>query len=278
MAKVNVLGIYREERFSPGKIREDAAVLDTTLAFLPDTKYRVASLQTDHLDDMTPRPELVLSMAQSGPVLDFLEHWQQKNVFVINTVQSVRNCYRKALIRRLQEAGIPIPLSRIVQINVAAQAVTPISGVGCWLKRGDVHAMQPADVVRIDTRQQLDPALGHFRSQGIQDILLQHHVEGKVIKFYGVGRDAFFSAYFVDSGRVVHKETAALRDLAVHAAEAVGLEIYGGDAVLTPEGSMILIDLNDWPSFSPCRPAAARAIAGYAERYRLSGSAFKVLG
>jgi len=221
-------------------------------------------LQIEDLGDMAPRPDLVLSMAQSGPALDFLDRWEGKNVTIINSVQSVRNCYRTALIQRLQEAGIPMPPSRIVHIDALAESVDSVSG--CWLKRGDVHAMQSADVVKVETKKHLDRALAHFRSRKIEDILVQQHVEGDVIKFYGVGRDAFFYACFVDSGKVVRTGTGALMDLAVRAAEALELEIYGGDAVLTPEGSVVLIDLNDWPSFSPCCPAAARGIAEYIDK------------
>ena len=51
--------------------------------------------------------------------------------------------------------------------------------------------------------------------------------------------------------------------MAEHAAEALGLVIYGGDAIISPEGKITLIDLNDWPSFAPCRGAAASAIAKF---------------
>ena len=145
MAKMTVLGIYRERRFSPGKIRQDAAILDATLTCLPDTKYRVGALHIEDLGDMNPRPDLVLSMAQSLPALDFLDRWEG-NVTVVNSVQSVRNCYRKAMIQRLQEADIPIPSSRIMRIDAVTAALDPSVDSGCWLKRGDVHAMQTADV------------------------------------------------------------------------------------------------------------------------------------
>lgn len=271
MDRMHVIGVYREKRFSPGKIRQDAAILDEALGLLPSFKYRIEALQIEDLGDMTPKPDLVLSMAQSAPALDFLERWHRQGVTVINSVQSVRNCYRKALIRRLRETGIPMPLSRIVRTASLMQEVRPVSGVGCWLKRGDVHAMQSADVVNVQTKEELDRAYGHFDRQKVAEILIQDHVEGAVIKFYGVGKGAFFDARFVDSGSAVARGIEALREVAVFAAEAVGLEIYGGDAVRTPDGSMVLIDLNDWPSFSSCRPGAARGIAGYIKKYSNRG-------
>jgi len=39
------------------------------------------------------------------------------------------------------------------------------------------------------------------------------------------------------------------------------LDIYGGDAVISPDGSISIIDLNDWPSFAPVRDQASKFIA-----------------
>ena len=39
------------------------------------------------------------------------------------------------------------------------------------------------------------------------------------------------------------------------------MPIYGGDAVIRPDGRFFLIDFNDWPSFGSCTQAAAEAIA-----------------
>ena len=45
------------------------------------------------------------------------------------------------------------------------------------------------------------------------------------------------------------------------AARHFGMPIYGGDAIIRPDGRFFLIDFNDWPSFSSCTQAAAEAIA-----------------
>ena len=45
------------------------------------------------------------------------------------------------------------------------------------------------------------------------------------------------------------------------AASTIQLDIYGGDCIIQPDGRPVLIDLNDWPSFSRCRDEAAQAIA-----------------
>ena len=52
-----------------------------------------------------------------------------------------------------------------------------------------------------------------------------------------------------------------LRALVGRGAGALGLEVFGGDAIVGPSGEPVLIDLNAWPSFALFRPVAAAAIA-----------------
>ena len=64
----------------------------------------------------------------------------------------------------------------------------------------------------------------------------------------------------------------ALAALGRDASARLGLEIYGGDAVVTPEGELFLIDLNDWPSFTGCQADASDAIAALScERLGIPG-------
>ena len=50
------------------------------------------------------------------------------------------------------------------------------------------------------------------------------------------------------------------------AASALGLEVYGGDAIATRAGRTVLLDLNAWPSFALFREEAAERIAEHLER------------
>jgi glutathione synthase/RimK-type ligase-like ATP-grasp enzyme len=263
MADMSLLGIYREQIFSPGKVQEDAAILDATLAELSHLKMEVRTLQGEDLDDLFPRPDYVLSMAQSERALTILEDWQKRGVEVINSVQSVRNCYRKPLMSILAEAGIPMPPSQMVPLEKLERRTSLGSNGRYWLKRGDVHAIQTSDVVKVASEEDLVKALDHFHNQKIEDVLIQEHVEGQVIKFYGVGFGEYFCAFDSSSGEKVTSGIGELSPVVHQAVEAVGLEIYGGDAILTQEGGVILIDLNDWPSFSRCCRPAAKSIAKY---------------
>jgi hypothetical protein len=121
-----------------------------------------------------------------------------------------------------------------------------------------VHATQPDDAVQVWSETALRNALDGFAQRGITHALIQAHCPGKVIKFYGVGPGRFFARSGLTPA--MHERIA---HLAAAAARAVGLEVFGGDCILSPDGALVLVDLNDWPSFARCRGAAARAIADH---------------
>ena len=105
------------------------------------------------------------------------------------------------------------------------------------------------------------------------------------IKFYGIAAGAFFFWFYpegrsaadvrhgdhAEDGRRIGNgrppvDVGALRRLGEQAAAAAGLEVFGGDVIVGPSGELTLIDLNDWPSFAPCRDRASDAIAEYLMR------------
>ena len=56
-------------------------------------------------------------------------------------------------------------------------------------------------------------------------------------------------------------DVSALQSEVERLAQLVGIEVYGGDAIIDRDGRFYIIDFNDWPSFSRCRDEAAEAIA-----------------
>ena len=114
---------------------------------------------------------------------------------------------------------------------------------------------------RFDSFDELAGALGEFHARGIPTAAVQSHCAGDEIKFYGVGRGEFFHWFYSREADRHSFDESALKSLATRAAEAAGLEVYGGDIIVGADGELTLIDLNDWPSFAPCREAAADAIA-----------------
>ena len=258
-----LLGIYRERIFSPGKVDDDAAIMNAAVEELSRRGWEVLTEHAESIDASMPRPANILTMAQSDRVLAVLEDWSSQGTRVINSVPSILNCYRRRLVHILSGAGVCIPPSRIIEVEGAEERISPQFADGLWLERGDVHAMEPGDVASVKCREDLGRALAHFSARGIRDILVQGHVSGPVVKFYGVGHGEYFRAYLADSGEEFTSGIGQLRTIARKAAGAVGLEVYGGDAIFSERNGPVLIDLNDWPSFSRCRRSAGSSIAEY---------------
>ncbi len=259
---MTLLGVYREKVFSPGKVLEDAAILDATLRALSRSGYAFHTIEAEALTSLSGYSH-ILTMAQSERALEILEAQQARGAKIINSVASVRNSYRKPLIRLLGDAGLPTPRSEIVPTGELEGRAFSRGADSCWLKRGDVHAVEAGDVVRAGSAQELAAAIRHFKERRIVDVLVQEHIEGEVIKFYGVAAGNYFRAFLASTGEEITSAAGKLRELARRAAAAVGLEIYGGDAVVTPKRHAVLIDINDWPSFSRCRESAAESISRY---------------
>ena len=80
---------------------------------------------------------------------------------------------------------------------------------------------------------------------------------------YGLAGGAFFHWFYSGETRKYPFDFSQLHSVADQAAAAAGLDIFGGDVIVSASGDLTLIDLNDWPSFAPCRERAAYAIAQF---------------
>ena len=257
------LGIYREPEFSPGKVEADAAILDATLAELKHEGLEIEAIDAVSFGaGSTPRADVVLPMCQGPRALKQLAKVEQAGAVPINSALSIRNCYRDLLAAGLERAGVPTPHGALVATTDPLDA-RKLAGLdiasGVFVKRGDMHALAPDDVQRASDRAQIESILADFARRGVRFAYVQQEVLGRVIKFYGVGGSLHFSVHPEDE-EVPEAAVMALSASASSAAATLGLEAWGGDAILNGD-RFAIIDFNDWPSFSRVRAPAARAIA-----------------
>jgi len=264
---VHLLGIYREKRFSPGiHAAGDAEILELTQAALARAGYRVTLIAPETLPTMSPTVRVVFSMCQSLEALDVLQEWEQRGVLVLNTPAAVRACYRLALVTALSQTTLPFPPSIVVSLHTAGPiaAVCPVlpeHAAGWWVKRGDVHAMQADDVVFVGHALDVPAQLLRLRQRGIRHAIVQEHIAGQELKFYAVRGHGVVHAFAPHAAHGPPIDHERLNTLARQAGEVLGLDVYGGDCLVTPDDALCLIDINDWPSFRGCRPVAAAHIA-----------------
>lgn len=277
--KYELISIYRAERYSPNSVERDKAIMDAVCEKL-STRYNIyktreEDIETEGMPLMQRLPDahlphssaplLVLSMARSWKALDILTQMEGEGARVINRPQPVLNATRSVIDRIMRENDIPC---------------APLHGDhGWWIKRGDEAAQEKGDVRFAANEKERDIITEEFRKRGITDIVTTAHVDGDLVKFYGVAGTAFFhTTYPTDGGfskfgderrngtsRHTSFDIAALHSDASRLAQLTGIEVYGGDCIVRSDGSYAIIDFNDWPSFSVCRHDAAEAIATIAE-------------
>jgi hypothetical protein len=267
------VAIERNPRYSPLQHRQnDAAILGesalalSALGWSGDT-ITEAAVERGEL----PLADLYLNMCQGEEASRRLLALERVGARMLNRPSSVLNCHRHRLVQTLEGTGVPFPATRIVLTAGPLPSMAELCALAAphdrlWVKRGDVHAEGPEDVVAVEP-EAVPEAVAAFAARGIERVALQRHVAGRAVKFYAIAGGAFFRWYDPADGSPTPVRSAdepALRALARHAGAALRMDVFGGDIVLPTHGGPVLIDLNDWPSFAPCRLEAARAIAAHA--------------
>jgi hypothetical protein len=272
-------GIYRELAHSPGRETDDAEILRATAAELATQGFDVALKSPDELpsaDDPGVPPYLFV-MCERPEAVEKLAAWETRGARIVNRPSGIRNTDRERTLALFGQDGVPFPRSILVDTAGEASFSAP-----CWVKRGDVHATEAGDVAYAGDPAALSAHLARLSARGIGRAVVQDHVAGDLIKFYGVaglaagrrtappgppadGADRphwFQWFYHRDQTLQNHAFDAdALAAATSRAASALGLEVYGGDAIVSKGGRISIIDLNAWPSFALFRAVAATKIA-----------------
>ena len=259
-----LLGIYRERQYSPGRhLSNDMLLLDQIAHRLREREFAVDLLTLDEAESRRAEAATIFSMCQGRAALENLAEWERQGARIINSPKAALNTHRDRLPALMVEAGVSFPPTHLVSTGEKAKLGSLDLNGGIWLKRGDVHASVTADVQWVDSVERLEAGLAEFARRGIDAAALQAHRAGDEIKFYGVAGGGFFHWFYSVEARKYPFDFVALERLAHRAATAAGLDIFGGDMIVSPSGELTLIDLNDWPSFAPCRERASYAIADF---------------
>jgi hypothetical protein len=257
------VGVLREPSHSPGRVDDDAAIMGRVGEVLAERGFSVELVAADAVIE-APVANLFV-MCERGNALDRLAAMEKQGSVVVNAPAAIRNTYRHRMVQLFAQHRVPAPMSWIV----AADANKPRPADCAWVKRYDFHATQRDDVMYAASETGWRDALRRFAERGIPFVIAQEHVPGDLVKFYGVRNGArtndanwFQWFYHRDKGMLGHSfDPARLSKAGLGAAAALGLEVFGGDAVIKANGEPMIIDLNAWPSYALYRDRAAQAIA-----------------
>ena len=269
--KGKTLLIQRAACYSPNSEEKDLAILQEVGCFFDDVNIVG---EGEFVENFSTYNQLIsaesvgfvneyyhiISMARSPKALDCLEQLEQRGIRVLNSSVGVRACQRSNVDKVMRENHLPLP---------------PDEGDdGYWVKRADAAAQSKEDVCFCHDWAEVEKIKSTFMQRGITDIVMQAHVKGDVVKFYGVEGTGFFRYYysgddtetkFGDEERNGKPQyypfsSSDLQTDAEKLACLLQTPIYGGDAIIQEDGSYVIIDFNDFPSFSKYRKEAAKAI------------------
>jgi glutathione synthase/RimK-type ligase-like ATP-grasp enzyme len=223
------------------------------------------------------RPEkFIFNMARKKSTINCLKQFERDGAMVINSGFGVENCTRAAMTRILMENEISHPASIIVDVTEDPTCkLVEMKADAFWIKRGDSQAIHSEDVTYARNIQEVKSILQEFAFRDIPNAVINEHLIGDLVKFYGVAdTDFFYWFYPFDHSHSkfglekingkAHEflfDTDALKKECDKAGEILGVKVYGGDCVVAKNGLFKIIDFNDWPSFAPCRNEAAPKIA-----------------
>ena len=278
---MTILGISRGAIYSPNLASSDAAIFQAVAQQLQERGHHVdciaedAMLSYDH-----SHCHRIFTMARDTTTIRTLQAEAADRLpTTLNSLSGIITCTSKGTVASLMLLhDIPQPDF----IYGYGQTITKSSKprdqfrFPLWVKNSVSSAILAGDTVYCTNEAELHAALQDFQRRDIDEWLVQEHVKGDLIKFYGVsGTDFFYWFYPSKCGHrskfgleVINGEAQGIafdaEDLkaeADKAADMLNVPVYGGDCVVSEDGSIRIIDFNDWPSFAPCRDEAAFYIA-----------------
>lgn len=276
MAEITIAGIMRAGAYSPNHIGNDAAIFNTTAEHLRKRGCIVNVYSEEQFNATDIRENVILNMCRETESITKLQRLEDEGRLVINSGYGIENCTRERMTRILLGSGIPYPESLIVNTDeVVKDALKKADFQTCWIKRGDFHAMHKEDVSYVRHPEEAQEVLQEYFFRGIKRAVINKHLVGDLVKFYGVkGSPFFYWFYPFDVGHSkygyeaingksqgIEFDLKEMKNICQRAGEELNVMIYGGDCIVSPSGEIRIIDFNDWPSFAPCRTEAAPHIA-----------------
>lgn len=274
MADIKIAGIMRAGIFSPNHIGNDSAIFNLVAEQLRKRGCEVNVYSEEQFISGAVTENIIFNMCREPRSIALLQKLEDNGALVINSGYGIENCIRERMARILLGSNIPYPESIIVSTDEAIRDMLLKSHISrCWIKRGDSHTMHNEDVTYVRHPEEAQEILQEYFLRGIKRAVINRHLEGELIKFYGIAGTSFF--YWLSTSNSSAGRRAAARQnapgfdeqklkaICAAAADVLDISVYGGDCVVESDGTIRIIDFDDWPSFAPCRQDAATNIAKF---------------
>ncbi|MEU3919023.1 hypothetical protein [Streptomyces sp. NPDC029004] len=221
----------------------------------------------------------VLKTVSGGPGLTLLEAAASAGMTTVNDARSIRGVRDKALAAAIgRSRGLPLPPT-YAAAGPELLAEIPASQYPLVVKPADGSSGRA--VYLVPSPDRLAAMVPELAGEGM--LIAQPYVtnSGIDVKVYCVGGEL----YATERRSPLHPDrsvperrvplSAEVAAIAARVGAVYGLDLYGVDVVLGPDGPMV-VDVNDFPSFRQVPDAAARvarAVLGLARTGGSSGPA-----
>lgn len=203
----------------------------------------------------------VLKTVSDGPGLTILEAAEAVGIPTINNSRAIRLIRDKAVAAAFAHArGLPVPLTYFVGhpqalVKVPSEAYPVVVKPSNGTSLQDIHLVHtPEEMAQL----QLDKSTHYLAMKYVENT-------GYDIKLYVTGQEVHaITKSSPLHGTVREDEIPVTREmlkLARRVGQVFGLDLYGVDVLETPQG-LVLVDINDFPSFYGV-PRKVAAIAEY---------------
>ena len=266
----------RAGAFSPNHIGSDTAIMNAVAENLRKRGFEVNIYTEEQLIDGKVDENIILNMCRERESVSILQRKEDNGDLIINSGYGIENCIRERMARIFAANNIPYPYSIIVNTDEIIRDKIKDSGLEkVWIKRGDFHSIHNEDVTCARNENEAQELLQEYFLRGIERAVINQHIDGELIKFYGILGGDFFNWHYIFKNKEADTDQTStppndlpfsedkLKETCENAASALDVKIYGGECVVSPTGEITIIDFNDWPSFSPCRNDAALQIARF---------------
>ncbi|MER8092477.1 ATP-grasp domain-containing protein [Streptomyces goshikiensis] len=217
----------------------------------------------------------VLKTVSGGPGLTLLEAAAAAGMTTVNDARSIRGVRDKALAAAIgRTRGLPMPTTYAVARPELLREI-PASEYPLVVKPSDGSSGRAVHLVSSPGR--LEPLLPELAGEGL--LIAQPYVRnsGTDIKVYAVGGELFATERCspLNPDPAVRERrvplSAEVAAIASQVGAVYGLDLYGVDVLLGPEGPMV-VDVNDFPSFRQVPDAAARVARAVLDLARAGGT------
>lgn len=272
--KPTIAAVYRSHEHSPNLTDADSRIINAASIKLQERGYAIHRYTEAQFIETDITEPAIINMCRKPRSIEKLCRLEAEGKTVINSGHAIRKCTKRKLWEISTANNIETPATVIVG---STDTTLPFSGTfrPCWLKLPDESVTDKNDIIYAGTPAEYREALTRYHSRAITEVLVCEHLEGDLLKFYAVSGDRYlytlypkqseYSKFGYEANNSDVKfypyKTERLKEICNIMSRETGITVFGGDCIITPDGKINIIDLNDWPSFSPCAEEASEAIA-----------------